>query len=275
MLKKIVLAAIMALSLSTTAFAQGNQGVDDSSAVVSGQEMSAASIVEDLYKNEKSDTVKSLANDLLLVLTGEKEPAHVYSSGLIEIGTYPRDYNGIILDTVGLIGDRLMTTHTDTTFTVFLSRDVQLTPEYFHQCKSELQMIYGKVLEVRTATAGMDQKQTVRYIAQHIADSLIYERHTRGNLADAIATGYATCEPYSTYFYLLATGCGIDASCKTNYGNSNADHAWNAICIDGQESFVDVSSGDSNNMMDAFLFIPKDQYAYTEQRDIWVNQLGD
>lgn len=270
MFKKIALITVMALSFATTAFAQEEMGMAVTAVAAPGQEMSTAAIVEDLYKNETSGTVKQLANDLLLVLTGEKEPAHIYPSGLIEIGTYPRDYNGAILDTVKLVGDRLMTTHTDNTFTVFLTRGVQLTPEYCKQCKADLQMIYNKVLEARVATNGMSKKETVEYLAHYIADTFTYDYIVRNSLADAIRGQGVLCEPYSIYFYILATGCGIETSCQTSCNDGSSGHAWNTVKIDGVESVVDVCGGDGNDRMDAFLFVPKDQYAYAEQRDIWV-----
>ena len=87
MFKKIALIAMMAFSLSLpmTAFATelNTLAITDTT-----QELSVSQMVDELYQNEKSETVKQLAHDLILTITGEKEPAHVYASGLVEIGTY-------------------------------------------------------------------------------------------------------------------------------------------------------------------------------------------
>ena len=120
MFKKIALIAMMAFSLSLpmTAFATelNTLAITDTT-----QELSVSQMVDELYQNEKSETVKQLAHDLILTSTGEKESAHVYASGLVEIGTYPRDYHGDANTAVSLIGGgRLTATRTDTTFTIFL-----------------------------------------------------------------------------------------------------------------------------------------------------------
>lgn len=270
MFKKIALIAMMAfsLSLSTTAFAtEINTPVINTDTV---QELSVSQMVDELYQNEKSETVKQLAHDLILTITGEKEPAHVYASGLVEIGTYPRDYHGDANTAVSLIGGgRLTATRTDTTFTIFLDRGDKLTDDFFNKCKADLRSIYDKVKEVKTATASMDQQQKVQYIAQYVAGAFTYDYVDHGNLTSALNTGVSNCEWYASYFYILASNCGIDTSCRTGMNSRNNYHAWNTVVIDGQELVVDVSSGDYNNRMDLFVLIPTSEYPGVEKYDTW------
>lgn len=272
MFKKIALIAIMAFSLSSsTVFAaEVNTPAINTDTT---EELSASQIVDELYQNERSETVKQLAHDLLLTITGEKEPANVYSNGLVEIGTYPRDYHGAANIAVSLIGDgRLMSTHTDTTFTVFLSEKNKLTKDSFEQHKSELKNVYEKVQEVKRNTVNMDQKSKIRYIAQYVANSFVYDKvyyADRQSLASALNAGASDCEWYASYFYILASNCGVNVSCRTGINNKGNYHAWNAVNIDGQEMVVDVSSGDYHNMLDYFLLMPMSNYPCTEKWDIW------
>lgn len=270
MFKKIALIAMMAFSLSlpTTSFAAGlNVPVINTDTT---QELSVSQMVDELYQNEKSETVKQLAHDLLLTITGEKKPVHVYESGLVEIGTYPRDYHGDANTAVSLVGGgRLTATCTDTTFTIFLDRGDKLTDDFFNKCKADLRSVYDKVQEVRKNTANMDQQQKVQYIAQYVADTFTYDYVDHSNLTSALNAGVSNCEWYASYFYILASNCGIDTSCRTGMNSRNNYHAWNTVTIEEQELVVDVSSGDYNNRMDLFVLIPTSTYPGVEKYDTW------
>lgn len=221
--------------------------------------LTSAEMIDILYENETNETIRKAAKDLTLVLTGEAEPAHVYSNGLVEIGTYPRDFIGhmgsyIELLTTGELGY----TSDDNTISVFLMENDSLSNDTAKTYRARLELIYNKVMEAKDATAGMNTDQTIRYLADLVANTFSYSGDVRCGLAISVETGAAKCDEYTGYFYILAKNCGIDVSCRCGTYQS-APHGWNTVTINGSEFVVDTTIYDHRGY-DMFLMMPAEQY---------------
>lgn len=234
-------------------------------------EMSSAQIIDILYGNEVAVSIKTAAKDLALVLTGEQAPAHIYSNGLVEIGTYPRDIQGNIGASVELLNnsDLAYTASADeNTITIFLASGDSLSADFAKIYRERLEFIYSRAMEVKEATEGMDDFQKVRYLASFVADTMSFNAQANGGVAAAITNGVAKCDEYSGYFYILALNCGLDVSSRCGF-NSVGPHAWNIVNVNGAEYVVDVTNYDYNNKDESFILTLKEQYKATEVRDIW------
>ena len=93
-----------------------------------------------------------------------------------------------------------------------------------------------------TANRGATDWDTALNLYDWVMANTVYDNSLMYHGADGtLLRGTGVCDSYAKAYYLLLQSAGIDVSFI-----SSSNHAWNAICLDGQWYQVDATWDDSN-----------------------------
>lgn len=233
--------------------------------------MTVQELIESLYQDETNASIKKTALDLALVFTGEQSPERVYPSGLIQIGTYHRDYSGYLNSATELLGFHdLCYTTTEDSYTVFLDRNDNSILMDYQGNKNDLALLYSSISEVKAATAGMPPKNVCRYLQDYIFSKVSYKADVSDNMVKCLKTGLADCGGFTGLFYIYGINCGLKVRCK-NGTYQGIGHSWNEVEIDDKKYVVDLSSN-SVGKTSCFLLMARENYlaqGVKEWDDTW------
>lgn len=70
--------------------------------------------------------------------------------------------------------------------------------------------------------------------------------HMKNTPYDALIDNCAVCEGYACAFQLIMQACGVESYIIAR-GESNTDHCWNAVRLDGEYYLIDTTWGAENH----------------------------
>lgn len=112
---------------------------------------------------------------------------------------------------------------------------------------SMMAQVDSVVNEIISQTAGMDEFQTLKFFHDYIILNCSYDANSQNysNAYGVFVDGKAVCEGYSRAFKYLCDKVGIP--CELVIGNTDIEHMWNLVEINGNWYHIDVTWDDPKN----------------------------
>lgn len=97
---------------------------------------------------------------------------------------------------------------------------------------------------------GMNQYEQIKAVHDYLINNFAYNVNEY-NIYNMIQNGQANCYGYTMMNYMILNKLGIEV--RTTYGKMNLAHIWNAVRLDGQWYYVDVTWDTVSKGTDYFL----------------------
>ncbi len=227
---------------------------------------SVEDIIMSLYENEPDPTVKAMAVDSALVLTGLKEPITYYTNGAVLVGRYST--NNVEPSTqcmISLLGEHSMRLGIgEGQFAVSTSPGEPLTQTAIARNIEDLKDFYFMANAVKTATAGMSDISKLWYIEYYVM--LLAPKYVSGTdsvMARVVENGISDCEGYAALTYLFGINCGLDINCVMGIANGGS-HVWNEVVFNGRTYWHDTT-WDLTSKSDLYFVTSPRSYDPSEQ----------
>ena len=221
-------AMILALPLSSNA------------ETVQAEDLTVKEIIDSLYENEPQSQIRDCALVSSQVMTGEI-PCERYKE-YINIGRYNdvrvQDFGwlSVILGT----GNFRIGEYPSGDFLILLKEDNTPTEERMAYNRKCLNLLYDTAQDMKSATAGMDARQTAAYIYNWIVENMHVVGKQDCRTATRLELGYGDCDGLSGLFYMFAINCGLTV--RPAHGRVCGEkHAWVEMLDDGEWKVVDMT----------------------------------
>lgn len=118
--------------------------------------------------------------------------------------------------------------------------------EYHRYTQEQADALNQKIVQVASTCTGSTYdkiKTAYDYLTSNVSYDYSYEKNTP---YDALIDNCAVCEGYACAFQLIMQACGVESYIIAR-GESNTDHCWNAVRLDGEYYLIDTTWGAENH----------------------------